>query len=760
LSRTDGQELAYSQLSEICEFSDGSLSIVSVKEPTEDGAVLELRVSLSTRHHDRVEGGLPIRKREPVLLSIPANFPRDYPSVDVPHKRFAKYSHVQWMSHLCLYRSSDIEWSPKDGMFGFIERLNKWFGAAARDELDPDDAPLHPPVIYNRGHIRIVIRENAPIDEGNNIWLGSAALKPIHHTRFDLTGWHKKISDVGDDSIPAISILLGKPFPIEYPATVRALVDQLGDQGIEFTDLYLLMQLLLLRLDADQPLFVVLGTPMRRRDPNGPLRQHLAIWRIDDEAVKSLRTISEGTEDKRKAIKKFVKWSFSSKVEWCRIDEAREEVTLRRDSGCEMEWMRDKSILLLGCGALGSHTADYIVRAGASSIKLVDYDVVSSGVLTRQQFSDSDIGKAKATVCKDRLLSIRPKCVVETSYTNLKYGVLEKLGREYDLIIDATASRAVAEALEQELQENTDAPPILSMSVSAKAEIGRVILRSPKSLGGPKSIIRSAQLVCNSDPKLSVFAKTFWPKPGEVTLFQPEPGCSEPTFQGSCADMASHAAGLLNAAMTELALNEQTRSLAIFLPKPRFDDVGKILANTRLLFSQPEQLTERNHGYVSLVSKGATATINAEINRSARVNGQVVETGGLLFGEIDDNLKRLWIDQVTGPPPDSLLSPKLFVCGTSGSQERAELQKERSGGASRFVGIWHTHPVSHPRPSDVDLAAMYNILIENDRPPRHTVMLIVGHSASDPDWALYIFRRSEIDASRWIINIDSNKNDD
>ena len=111
--------------------------------------------------------------------------------------------------------------------------------------------------------------------------------------------------------------------------------------------------------------------------------------------------------------------------------------------------------------------------------------------------------------------------------------MLGKFGREFDLIIDATASRSVADMMEGELLTEPAAPPLLAMSVSAKAEFGRVIVRPSDSLGGHKTVIRNAQLKSFADPKHIDLAGAFWPTRNEVELFQPEPGCSEPTFQGS-----------------------------------------------------------------------------------------------------------------------------------------------------------------------------------------------------------------------------------
>ena len=323
-----------------------------------------------------------------------------------------------------------------------------------------------------------------------------------------------------------------------------------------------------LALTPEQPLFVVLGTPMRRRDPHGPLRHHLAIWKIDAEVVEALWALIVGTEDQDEAIKEFLKWSLTANVAWTRIDEARKEVTIGRDAESQIAWVRNKNVLLLGCGALGSHTAEYLARAGVGRLTLVDNDSVSSGVLTRQQFTDADVGRFKSYACRGNLLAVAPPCEIKASIKNLKYGVLEKFGREFDLIIDATASRAVSDTIEEELCANPVAPPLLSMSVSAKAEIGRVIVCHSKAIGGHKTVIRNAQLQSYADPQNADLASAFWPRHNEVELFQPEPGCSEPTFQGSAADMAFHASGLLNLGLAELVEGDPTSTVAAFAAQP------------------------------------------------------------------------------------------------------------------------------------------------------------------------------------------------
>jgi molybdopterin/thiamine biosynthesis adenylyltransferase len=69
-------------------------------------------------------------------------------------------------------------------------------------------------------------------------------------------------------------------------------------------------------------------------------------------------------------------------------------------------------IHIIGCGALGSHIAELLVRLGCDNIHLWDFDVVSPHNITNQLFVHKQIGQKK-TIALDYLLhEINPK--VET----------------------------------------------------------------------------------------------------------------------------------------------------------------------------------------------------------------------------------------------------------------------------------------------------------------------------------------------------------
>ncbi|MCW5776473.1 MAG: ThiF family adenylyltransferase [Phycisphaeraceae bacterium] len=72
------------------------------------------------------------------------------------------------------------------------------------------------------------------------------------------------------------------------------------------------------------------------------------------------------------------------------------------------------SVLLVGCGALGSVSADLLVRAGVGRLVLVDRDVVEPTNLQRQTlYTEADLGAPKAEAARRRLAAVNSGVRVE-----------------------------------------------------------------------------------------------------------------------------------------------------------------------------------------------------------------------------------------------------------------------------------------------------------------------------------------------------------
>lgn len=71
--------------------------------------------------------------------------------------------------------------------------------------------------------------------------------------------------------------------------------------------------------------------------------------------------------------------------------------------------LRKKSVLILGCGGIGTHMAWHMILLGVGRLTLLDFDTVEQSNLNRQLLFDlEDVGKCKVEVLRQKLLRIRP----------------------------------------------------------------------------------------------------------------------------------------------------------------------------------------------------------------------------------------------------------------------------------------------------------------------------------------------------------------
>jgi integrative and conjugative element protein (TIGR02256 family) len=755
--------LAVRQLADLAEVSDGAVEILGSSE-SDDGAVL-LDVSLDTSGFETVNGGIHVRDRERFEIVVTDRFPHVPPSVVTHHRRWAGTPHVQWGRVLCLYAATSVEWNPSDGMRGFIERLVLWLERAAAGTLDPDGQPLHPPVAYASAEagvlvVRADVGELVPWGDGRP----DAATSLIYAwcvydgERLDVSEWLEpealfervladEVSDTdeaGQRHVVAAALFVSDEIAFEYPRKAADLIEGLSELGITRETLLsgvtiagAANRIISSADESDQlPVVVLLGTPSRRVSGSGRLA-HLSAWRFDDlgKQITSLlgtaASLSDALSDKVRSLAN--DWLGFAKVLWMTVHEDRPEVTNRRDADTAAAWLRNKRVLVLGCGALGAPIAEQCVRAGVASLTVADHGVVKPGLLVRQPCGDSDIGRRKTEALAARLTGIRRDLTL-TPFTG---NVLDMFTGDadpppYDLVIDATANIGVRTAIEAARGRQRDVwPPVICGLFGYDATRGIGLLSRAGATGGPHDVLRRVAIDArgHTAAEWADIANDIFPDPPRTDRFFPEPGCSEPTFVGGATQADALASSLLWAALNELsndsADQEPMVAFAIRLPG------GKSATGpSRLSWPDDTVVTDTSGGYEIRMSVRALAEMRAEVRRGARTRGLGHETGGMLLGSFDDAVGCIYVDLATGPSPDSVLSPMYFGHGTEGTQDVVDHHRERTARRVGFVGMWHTHPGGRAHPSEIDTAGM-DWLVSPDGAGRRALMVILGGDKAD-----------------------------
>lgn len=104
----------------------------------------------------------------------------------------------------------------------------------------------------------------------------------------------------------------------------------------------------------------------------------------------------------------------------------------------DQDYLKNKHILIIGCGGLTHAALPYILSSGVGNVTLFDGDLVEASNLNRQHlFTQKDIGRNKALVIKEYCSNQFPNARVFTE--EQMFDVNErKLEARYDLVMDFT----------------------------------------------------------------------------------------------------------------------------------------------------------------------------------------------------------------------------------------------------------------------------------------------------------------------------------
>ncbi|WP_458232303.1 Mov34/MPN/PAD-1 family protein [Roseateles sp. P5_E8] len=102
--------------------------------------------------------------------------------------------------------------------------------------------------------------------------------------------------------------------------------------------------------------------------------------------------------------------------------------------------------------------------------------------------------------------------------------------------------------------------------------------------------------------------------------------------------------------------------------------------------------------------------------------GRRPESGGILLGTVHD--RGMLITHATAPSRFDRCLPMFFSRDSRVHREVAQRLWHESGGTTRYLGDWHTHPEDVPSPSRIDLREWHKLaLARNDERPALSVIV-------------------------------------
>lgn len=104
----------------------------------------------------------------------------------------------------------------------------------------------------------------------------------------------------------------------------------------------------------------------------------------------------------------------------------------------------------------------------------------------------------------------------------------------------------------------------------------------------------------------------------------------------------------------------------------------------------------------------------------------IPEAGGILLGQVRKN--EIYILKVTEPSRWDIRQIFSFVRKRKQAQRAIDIEFEKSGGRTIYLGEWHSHPEALPSPSVTDIRMIKQQFSKNEINEDFLLMLIIGYN--------------------------------
>ena len=115
------------------------------------------------------------------------------------------------------------------------------------------------------------------------------------------------------------------------------------------------------------------------------------------------------------------------------------------------------------------------------------------------------------------------------------------------------------------------------------------------------------------------------------------------------------------------------------------------------------------------------------------------ETGGIIggFGSFEDN--NIIITKASDCGPNSKKKYNFFSRDTKYCQQIVDQWASKSSGEIDYLGEWHKHLESNPKPSSLDISTLTRIALSKNYHVLNPILVIIGNSNSRESLKTFVF---------------------
>lgn len=340
------------------------------------------------------------------------------------------------------------------------------------------------------------------------------------------------------------------------------------------------------------------------------------------------------------------------------------------------------SLILAGCGALGSKIGMHLVRSGITNILFSDPDYMNAFNLSRHALLDKSVSHSKADEMKNAADRMYCHEALNTmsSYSMLKSILLDKTlldKRDADYILDFTASRVVY----NQLVQIKGRPSSISAAIYDNGNFGLLMCEDKDRLLRLDDIFISFLAQYKTDPFISNYLMEEKRQANEpASVISVGLGCNSETF-------------ILADDIISLYASAMSRTLKQIFEGKYAEDfcwLYKVNEDSSLVV----QKIDMSQFYVYDVD-GWSVRINEQVMEAivdqATASGSY-ETGGYLIGQCNMKNQTIHVLDNIKAPADTVHRGDYLVLGKDGYKKKLSHIERYSGASFGYVGEWHSHP--------------------------------------------------------------------
>lgn len=657
----------------------GGVSFDNIYYKYHDSVVVRLVLSLElpTRYD---ETAALVKAEEPIYVEFFSDYPDRVPRVFIGRNDFDFdhtphiYIEKDGMRPICLFRGNGDEWFANMEIEDFIKHLRSWYEDLASgvniedggefeplrlegytatmsydyeqlsDEIDKADEQQEMPLfIYHRSEKKMVRLTK------DNVWL--LQLPGVEKKNVI---WGSVCWDCSKKSCDTYDIVL--------PRTYSELKDYANRHGVEIEAT---VSGILDKMDEDSSSFVIVLAIKRCKKLIGVNSFYQFV---------NFEIICDTDTEGKKVVTSTSTVKFHNHESPLTTKKAHEISNLDTEI--------DPSLIVAGCGALGSKIAMHLVRSGITNILFCDPDYMSEHNLCRHVLLDNSIFKNKASEMKyaTNLIYFHELFNADASSRGIKAILEDKeilSRRKPDYLLDFTASKVV----HNQLVNIENRPTAVSAAIYDNGRFG--LLMCEGDGGGVRldDLLVTVFAQYKTDPYISnylVREKGLSNEP--VSLLNVGLGCNSETFVLADDIISLYAASMSITIKDIFAGNHADGGCWMYMQ----DGYGGLKVQKIVI---PQFYCYDMDTLKVRISDQVVKDIVDQTEAAGRY-----ETGGYLIGQCNLKTNTIHVIDTIEAPEDTIYRDDYLVLGKAGIRKKLSQIERRSGATFGYVGEWHSHP--------------------------------------------------------------------